>query len=258
MEDVPIDKSARIDTKILRERLEDCLQNHKPVFAVVAIIGSTEEGCVDPLDEILKLREEYKEKGLCFLVHADAAWGGYFASMIRENPKKKSTPVSSHPELSREYVPTATLREETVRQFRALARTDSITIDPHKAGYIPYPAGGLCYRDGRMRYLVTWSAPYIKQSDDGESIGIFGVEGRSVTTKISTLSLHTDLFYSKPGAPAVAAYLHHQVIGLHEEGHGALLGEVTWSCSRVSERELQSIHITHASVDLSSLGGDVG
>ena len=182
MEDVPIDRNARVDTNVLRDRLEDCLQNQKPVFAVVAIIGSTEEGCVDPLDEILDLRDEYEEKGLCFLVHADAAWGGYFASMVRDKPAKKA-PVGmpAIPEPPREYVPTATLRESTVRQFLALARTDSITIDPHKAGYIPYPAGGLCYRDGRMRYLVTWSAPYIKQSDDGESIGIYGVEGRSVT-----------------------------------------------------------------------------
>ena len=176
MEDVPIDIHARIDTKILRERLEDCLANEKPVFAVVAIIGSTEEGCVDPLDEILEMRDEFAERGLCFLVHADAAWGGYFASMVRNDRTKKGT-VREPP---REYVPTATLRPSTVAQFHALARTDSITIDPHKAGYIPYPAGGLCYRDGRLRYLVTWSAPYIKQSDDGESIGIYGVEGRYV------------------------------------------------------------------------------
>lgn len=180
MEDVPIDRNARVNTTILRERLEGCLKEQKPVFAVVAIIGSTEEGCVDPLDEILDLRDEYEKKGLCFLVHADAAWGGYFASMVRDKPAEK-VPVGMPPaeqEPPREYVPTATLRESTVRQFHALARTDSITIDPHKAGYIPYPAGGLCYRDGRMRYLVTWTAPYIKQSDDGESIGIYGVEGR--------------------------------------------------------------------------------
>lgn len=38
---------------------------------------------------------------------------------------------------------------------------DSITIDPHKAAYLPYPAGGLYYRDGWMKQLVTWSSPYI-------------------------------------------------------------------------------------------------
>lgn len=38
---------------------------------------------------------------------------------------------------------------------------------------------------------------------------------------------------SKPGAPAAAAYLHHAVVGLHKEGHGMLLGEVSFTCSRV-------------------------
>lgn len=177
MIDVPVDTNARVDTKILRQRLQECLENEISVYAVVAIIGSTEEGSVDPLDEILDLRDEFEAKGLCFLVHADAAWGGYFASMIREKPVLKM-PGAPREEPSRKFVPSATLRPSTVRQFHALARTDSITIDPHKAGYIPYPAGGLCYRDGRMRYLVTWSAPYLQQADTGESIGVYGVEGR--------------------------------------------------------------------------------
>jgi glutamate/tyrosine decarboxylase-like PLP-dependent enzyme len=75
-------------------------------------------------------------------------------------------------------VPSVTLRPHTVDQFKALKDADSITIDPHKSGYIPYPAGGLCYKDGRMRFLLTWAAPYIQQSATGDSIGIYGVEGR--------------------------------------------------------------------------------
>ena len=39
---------------------------------------------------------------------------------------------------------------------------------------------------------------------------------------------------SKPGAPAVATALHHELVGLHKYGHGALLGEVMWTSSRVS------------------------
>ena len=77
------------------------------------------------------------------------------------------------------FVPYVGLREETAVQLAHLRYADSITIDPHKAGYIPYPAGSLCYRDGRMRYLLTWSAPYLHQgSEVGESIGVFGIEGR--------------------------------------------------------------------------------
>ena len=179
MREVPVDHDARLDIGELTKRLDQCLAEKKPVFAVVGIIGSTEEGSVDPLDKILDLRDAYEKKGLCFLVHADAAWGGYFASMIRK-PLPKKAPYGLPDEPPREFVPGSTLRKSTVDQFHALARTDSITIDPHKAGYIPYPAGGLCYRDGRLKSLLTWSAPYIVQGAEGESIGIYGVEGRSV------------------------------------------------------------------------------
>lgn len=176
MVDVDVDYNARVNIDKLREALDDALRNEKPVFAVVGIIGSTEEGSVDPLDKIVDLRDEYEKKGLCFLVHADAAWGGYFASMIRHKPLFRGPRKGTEPD--REFVPSQTLRQETIDQLHALARVDSITIDPHKAGYIPYPAGGLCYKDGRLRYLVTWSAPYLQQSSEGESIGIYGVEGR--------------------------------------------------------------------------------
>lgn len=178
MKDVPIDRHARLDKDALCAKLDECLAKQIPVYAVVAIIGSTEEGSVDPLDEILAVRDDFQKRGLYFLVHADAAWGGYFASMIRDPPSKGRVGMPPADEADREFVPTATLKDHSISQLHALAGADSITIDPHKAGYIPYPAGGLCYRDGRMRYLVTWSAPYIKQSDDGESIGIYGVEDR--------------------------------------------------------------------------------
>ena len=172
-----MDVNARIDVAALRTLLEACLDAQRAVYAVVAIIGSTEEGSVDPLDDILALRDEFTARGLSFLVHADAAWGGYFASMVRDPPAGHE-PILRGPDPSRDFVPTVTLRESTVRQFHALARVDSITIDPHKAGYISYPAGGLCYRDGRMRLLLTWSAPYLQQSQEGDSIGIYGIEGR--------------------------------------------------------------------------------
>ncbi|KAI0323562.1 PLP-dependent transferase [Cubamyces sp. BRFM 1775] len=209
---VEVDINARIDIEALTASLQGCVDNQRAVYAVVAIIGSTEEGSVDPLDQILALKPVFAKQGLSFLVHADAAWGGYYASMIRER-----LPARPFPDIdpNRDFVPSITLRESTVTQLKALAQTDSITIDPHKAGYIPYPAGALCYRDGRMPLLLTWSAPYIDGGNEaGAGIGICGIEG------------------SKPGAAAVACALHHCVLGLHREGHGALLGEAAFTCRR--------------------------
>lgn len=39
-----------------------CLQMKKPVIMVVAVIGSTEESAVDPLEEIYNLRNEFRGK----------------------------------------------------------------------------------------------------------------------------------------------------------------------------------------------------
>lgn len=173
-----------MDTDTLQQLLEECAGEERAVYMVVSVMGTTEEGAVDRLERILEIRDEMATKGLAFVVHSDAAWGGYFASMIPEIGD----------DLPREgYVPQVGLRIDTARQLWFLRESDSITIDPHKAGYIPYPAGGLCYRDGRMRYLVTWTAPYINQSSTGESIGVYGVEGRYVNLQGSSHECFVDL-----------------------------------------------------------------
>jgi glutamate/tyrosine decarboxylase-like PLP-dependent enzyme len=74
-----------MDLAELRKLLETCLEEHRPVYTVVAVIGSTEESAVDPLKGVLELREEFRERGLEFTVHADAAWGGYHVSVLRED-----------------------------------------------------------------------------------------------------------------------------------------------------------------------------
>ncbi|KAJ8112448.1 hypothetical protein ONZ43_g5395 [Nemania bipapillata] len=213
---IPVDLGARADLEELEKMLRQSLKNEQPVLAVVAIIGSTEEGAVDPLGGILALRKQLQAEGLSFVVHADAAWGGYFCSMLPKDYHPGDV-INLPTEMGQGdgFVPDACLRAQTQEDLYAMRYADSITVDPHKAGYIPYPAGGLCYRDGRMRYLVTWTSPYLSRGSV-TSIGIYGVEG------------------SKPGASAMSAWLANKTIGLTQEGYGALLGEVTWTCTRLS------------------------
>jgi hypothetical protein len=210
--DIPIDADARCNTEALKAILQGCLEREQAVYSVVAVIGSTEEGAVDPLAEIVDIRNEFLKKGLSFIVHADAAWGGYFASMIPKQVPTGGAP-RDEPEQGSDFVPHVGLRPHTAAQLARLRDADSITLDPHKSGYVPYPAGGLCYRDGRMRYLLTWVAPYINNGS-GESIGVYGVEG------------------SKPGAAAAAVWAAHEVVGLDPSGHGTLLGEAMFTCRR--------------------------
>lgn len=70
---IKVDHGARVDLDDLRNHLQSCIDKEVAVYAVVAIIGSTEEGAVDPLRGIIRLREEFQAKGLSFLVHGDAA-----------------------------------------------------------------------------------------------------------------------------------------------------------------------------------------
>lgn len=46
----------------LRERLQKCVDGAIPVISVTAVIGSTEESAIDPLTEVLDIREEFKRK----------------------------------------------------------------------------------------------------------------------------------------------------------------------------------------------------
>lgn len=231
MKNIPTDSFARQRVDILEEQLEKCLQDRTPVISTVVVLGSTEESAIDPLKNILALRAKMRRRGLDFTVHVDAAWGGYCASMIRDDFKMRpiqegdeeicieswggdslpSNPVTSDfhdvPE-----VPVLSLSSYVAEQFEALDGADSITVDPHKQGYIPYPAGALCYRNSSMRDLVTFDAPYLYLGNIEPQVGVFGIEG------------------SKPGAAAASVFLSHRLIRPTRSGYGRMLGMTLYNC----------------------------
>jgi glutamate/tyrosine decarboxylase-like PLP-dependent enzyme len=209
---LPTDRDARASMAALETALEGCLQRRQPVYAVVSVIGSTEESAVDPLVDLLALRDRFRARGLDFVIHADAAWGGYLASLIRED--EPGTPPPTKP------IAAVSLSAYVTQQFEALQHTDSITVDPHKSGYIPYPAGALCYRNEAMRDMVTFKAPVITHGDAEPTMGIYGIEG------------------SKPGAAVAAVYLSHKVIRPTKSGYGRIHGQALFSCKRLYARLL--------------------
>jgi glutamate/tyrosine decarboxylase-like PLP-dependent enzyme len=177
--------------------LAESLQHHQAIYAVVVIMGSTEHGSVDPLSKVLAIRRKYQKLGLSFLVHADAAWGGYFASMLVPNP------ASSGFE-SRLDDPTLFLNAHTENELRHLRFADSVTIDPHKSGYTPFPAGALCYRDGRLRFLATWKSPVTGSVEvDAMEMGVYGLEGRYVRAVVLLMYSRKTHFYQQARCSAV-------------------------------------------------------
>lgn len=216
MIDVPVDLDGRQDAAELEARLEACLAKRQPVVVAVAVIGTTEESAIDPLTDILDLRDRFARRGLVFQVHADGAWGGYHRSVINDEFALPLPAVA----LEAAPPPAAPLSAYVVRQFRALGKADSITVDPHKSGYIPYPAGALCYRNAGMRDLVTFSAPVVYHGEAEPTVGIYGIEG------------------SKPGAAAAAVYLSHRVIRPTRSGYGKIIGQALFSCRKLYARLL--------------------
>jgi glutamate/tyrosine decarboxylase-like PLP-dependent enzyme len=200
-----VDRDARLDLEHVETTLIDMLHRRVPVLATIAVIGSTEESAVDPLEDLLHLRERCRRRGLNFAIHCDAAWGGYFRSMLRE----------AGTESAEVGVPTLAMSDYVQRQYTVLGQADSITVDPHKSGYVPYPAGALCYRNAAMRDAISLQAPVVFHSQAEPTVGIYGVEG------------------SKPGSAAAAVWLAHRVIRPDMSGYGRILGQCMWTSKRL-------------------------
>ncbi|MFS8083236.1 MAG: pyridoxal phosphate-dependent decarboxylase family protein, partial [Ginsengibacter sp.] len=209
---IQVDTKARMNITDLRKQLDNCLQNKIPIMNVVSIIGTTEESAVDPLKEVIAIREEYRAKGLEFALHADAAWGGYYKTML--NSSDESNPAF-FTLIDKKSMASLPMSDYVKAQYQVIQLCDSITIDPHKSGYVPYPAGGLCYRNSAMRNLVSFTAPVVYHGGVDPTVGVYGVEG------------------SKPGAAAAAVYFSHKIIRPNTDGYGKISGECYFNAKRL-------------------------
>jgi glutamate/tyrosine decarboxylase-like PLP-dependent enzyme len=140
-ESVACDARGRIDMNALGDRVV-----RGDVGTVVATMGTTATGSVDPLGEILALRGKHG-----FRVHADAAYGGYFA--LAEN-----------------------LADEAARSFARIGDADSIVIDPHKHGLQPYGCGCVLFRDPAAGKFYKHDSPYTYFSSAELHLGEISLE----------------------------------------------------------------------------------
>lgn len=205
---VDVDENMRMRPDDLTQVLERVQDEGRPILAVVAILGTTEFGTVDPLGAIVAERERQAARGLYFPIHVDAAWGGYLASIFR----REDGSLVAREQLASEfrYFPS----ELVYGAFAALSQVESITVDPHKLGYIPYPAGAYVARNSGVVDFVTDQAPYAFDRDLGEEADL--------RLKLRNLGQYI-LEGSKPGASAAAAHVAHKVLPLHSEAFGRML-----------------------------------
>ncbi len=140
-ESVPSDARGRMDPDALSARL-----SRGGVSTVVATMGTTATGSVDPLAEILSLKESHG-----FRLHADAAYGGYFGLVDDLAP-------------------------ETRNAFERLREVDSIVIDPHKHGLQPYGCGCVLFRDPSVGRFYKHDSPYTYFSSTELHLGEISLE----------------------------------------------------------------------------------
>lgn len=233
---VDVDNHYRMEVRDLEEKILRAMAEGYAPVAVVAVAGTTEEGAVDPVHRIEHLRKRLEaEHQLSVWLHVDAAWGGYIRSVLVTPDGAVSPPggfVSRTLEIRRaNYARTIRLQwgsDEVVDAFLAFPRAESITVDPHKMGYVPYPCGVIAFRNDRVRHYLTQEAPYITVTTEENvqarvyhppaNIGPFILEG------------------SKPGAAAAACWLSHRMIPPDRTGYGEICRASLLAARELHER----------------------
>ena len=131
-----LDDDYKIDVESLRESISD------KTVAIVAIAGTTELGLIDPIEEISEIA---LENNIYF--HVDAAFGGFSIPFLR-----------------------AAGYDLQVFDF-SLPGVCSITVDPHKMGLAPIPAGGIIFRKEEYLEVMAVDSPYLTVKTQSTIVG---------------------------------------------------------------------------------------
>ena len=143
--EIAVDERGRMDLDDLRAKLRT-----GEIGTVVMTPGTTALGAVDPIDEALELQREFD-----FRIHVDAAYGGFFKLLADEDE---------------------TLPRGAAAAFRAIARTDSVVVDPHKHGLQPYGCGSVIFRDPGVGRFYKHDSPYTYFTSDDLHLGEISLE----------------------------------------------------------------------------------
>jgi glutamate/tyrosine decarboxylase-like PLP-dependent enzyme len=140
---IATDARGRMDL----DALESALVTGR-VGTVVATLGTTGLGALDPLPEILALARAHGAR-----VHVDAAYGGFFSLIADDSPDG----VAAAP-------------------FAATALADSIVVDPHKHGLQPYGCGTVLFSDPAVGRFYVHDSPYTYFTSDELHLGEISLE----------------------------------------------------------------------------------
>ncbi len=140
-QEIACDKSGVMDMKKLEAQLKK-----GNIGTVVATMGTTGTGSVDPLPELLELQKKYQ-----FRIHLDAAYGGYFR--LADN-----------------------LSATTAKKYELMQQADSIVVDPHKHGLQPYGCGCVLFKNPEAGKYYKHDSPYTYFSSSELHLGEISLE----------------------------------------------------------------------------------
>ena len=131
-----LDENFKIDVESVRNSITE------KTVAIVAIAGTTELGLIDPIEEISKIALEHN-----IYFHVDAAFGGFSIPFLKEIGY--DLPVFDF----------------------SLEGVCSITVDPHKMGLAPIPAGGIIFRCEEYLEVMAVDSPYLTVKTQSTIVG---------------------------------------------------------------------------------------
>ena len=131
-----LDDNYKIDVDSIKSKITD------KTVAIVAIAGTTELGLIDPIEEISKIAHENN-----IFFHVDAAFGGFSIPFLKNIGYE-------YPEFD----------------FK-LDGVSSITVDPHKMGLAPIPAGGIIFRKKEYLEVMAVDSPYLTVKTQSTIVG---------------------------------------------------------------------------------------
>ncbi|RAP53134.1 MAG: tyrosine decarboxylase MnfA [Methanosphaera sp. rholeuAM270] len=169
---VSLDDGYKMDVSMVEELITD------NTMAIVAVAGTTELGMVDDIERISKIAYS---KGI--YLHVDAALGGFIIPFLEnENNARLNFDFSCE-------------------------GVCSITIDPHKMGLAPVPAGGIIFRHKEHLNKLAVETPYLTHDKQTTIVGTrtgaataatwtllnhYGMEGyRKTVKKVMELTRYT-------------------------------------------------------------------
>jgi len=151
---VKLDERFQVDIAAVKDAVTS------KTLALVGVAGSTDLGIVDSITELSEIALAHR-----LYLHVDAAFGGFVLPFFKE---------LGYPSFDFDF---------------KLSGVCSITVDPHKMGLAPIPAGGILFRDEAIMKSVSVEIPYLAGGNTKQST-IVGTRSGASAVAVWALLTH--------------------------------------------------------------------